>query len=168
MKNWKLWIVYLLFGALMFGVISEKIIRAEWTLRNGTEFRCKVEGFDPPDFLRGRYVRFRSVPKIGDRAYSFPRVAYVRLEKGPDGLIKFGEMMKADPMTGDYLKLRRPNNYVPFRLPFTAFYVNEKRAKAVDNALARHGYGILTFRVWRGFAVPVSLEIGGVTVKEIR
>lgn len=169
MKNWKLWTAYILFGALMLGVISEKIIRAEWTLRHGTEFRCMVEGFDPPDFLRGRYIRIQSVPLIpGKNLHDFPLAGYVRLRKGPDGLMQFGELMKEDPLTGDYLKLRRPRFWADCRLPFTAFYVNENKAQAVEKALQKHKTGILTFRVWKGFAVPVSLEIGGCKVTEIR
>jgi hypothetical protein len=166
MKNWKMWTAYGLLGLLMFGVISEKIIRAEWTLRHGTEFRCKVSGFDPPDFLRGRYVRIRSVPVVyssdGDR------VIYAQLRTGKDGLMQFGKKMQAAPGTGDYLKLRREWLGLPYGLPFTAFYLNEKRAAAVEKSLNKYGSGILTFRVWQGFAVPVSLEIGGVSVKEIR
>ena len=166
MKNWKVWTAYGLLGLLMLGVISEKIIRAEWTLRYGTEFRCKVIGFDPPDFLRGRYVRIRSVSVV----YSFDsdRVIYVQLQTGKDGMMQFGKKMQAAPGTGEYLKLRREWTGLPYSLPFTAFYVNEKRAKAVESALNKRGSGILTFRVWKGFAVPVELEIGGVSVKEIR
>ena len=168
MKNWKLWAAYILFGVLMLGVISEKVLRAEWTLRYGKEFRCKVEGCDPPDFLRGRYVRFQSVPAMKWGNISGAKVVYARLETGPDGMMKFGKLMQEDPLTGDYLKHRREGVWLPFCLPFTAFYVNERRAKAVEKALVNHRHGILTFRVWKGFAVPVELEIGGVSVKEIR
>lgn len=164
--NWKQWCWYGLFGLLMFGMLAEKISRAEWTLRHGTEYKCRVEGFDPPDFLRGRYVRFR-VPGIPRSGGGKEVCRYVVLTTGPDGLVRFGEPSSETPQVGDYLRLRQVR-YSDLQAPFSRFYVNEHRAQAVDAALRRHGSGILTFRVWKGFAVPVELAIGGLSVKEIR
>ena len=92
---------------------------------------------------------------------------YVVLTTGPDGLVRFGEPSSETPQVGDYLRLRQVR-YSDLQAPFSRFYVNEHRAQAVDAALRRHGSGILTFRVWKGFAVPVELAIGGLSVKEIR
>ena len=105
---------------------------------------------------------------VGERLLLVLLHGILQLQTGKDGMMQFGKKMQAAPGTGDYLKLRREWIGLPYRLPFTAFYVNEKRAKAVESALNKRGSGILTFRVWKGFAVPVSLEIGGVSVKEIR
>ena len=169
--SWKHWCWYVLFGLLMLGVLAEKISRAEWTLRHGAEYKCRVEGFDPPDFLRGRYVRFR-VPDFprhpADNDWTKGKTCwYVPLTAGPDGMVEFGEPSAEMPPVGDHLKLRRARYYV-LSAPFSEFYVNEHRAQAVEAALRRHGSGILTFRVWQGFAVPVELSIGGLSVKEIR
>ena len=121
-----------------------------------------------PDFLRGRYVRFR-VPGISDRRFREDGAPcrYVALTTGPDGMVKFGEPSVEIPQVGDYLKLRR-EGYSGLQTPFSEFYVNEYRAPAVDAALRKHGSGVLTFRVRQGFAVPVELTIGGLSVKEIR
>ena len=162
----KQWCWYLLFGVLMLGILSEKIVRAEWTLRRGTEFKCRIVGFDPPDFLRGRYVRFR-VDEWPRDEYSVSSVrCYIPLTVGPDGLVRFGKPVGDVPQVGEWLQARKKFSIVAS--PFSEFYVNEYRAQAIEDALRKHGSGTLTFRVWRGFAVPVELAVGGFSAKEIR
>lgn len=169
--NWKQWCRYVFFGLLMLGLLAEKILRAEWTLRHGTEYKCRVEGFDPPDFLRGRYVRFRLPGFPGRPAdpadWTKGTCWYVALTAGPDGMVKFGDPSVEVPQVGDFLRLRRARYYL-LQAPFSRFYVNEHRAQAVESALRKLGSGVLTFRVWEGFAVPVELTVGGLSVKEIR
>ncbi len=171
----KQWCFYGLLALLMTGVISEKWIRAEWTLRHGKQYRCKVTGFDPPDFLRGRYIRFRMadfsvfLPKISGKnqpAWNNGSVAFVPLSVGKDGLAAYGKAQFQKPVLGDYLVLRKRGYSWP--PPFDRFYISERRANAAERALREFNVGIVTFRVWKGFAVLEDLSINGVSVREIR
>lgn len=170
MKNLR-FALFILASLLILTAVAWNMVCSEITLRYGSLHRMKIQGFDPHDPFRGRYLAF-AMPSAA-RDGGFPEQAltgYVTVERGADGMSYFGTLTATAPDGGSFLRVRRryPRRREPksFEPPFSRFYLNEKLAPEAERILnealrdpARQA--VIAFRVHRGRAAPADLEIDG-------
>ncbi len=169
-KRVPLWVWWVALGALQFAVPLESIVRQEFVREQGTDWRLRLLPVDPADPFRGRYLALRFA--IEDRSYALPAPGgpeplYARLGRDAGG---FGVI---DGFTGDrtepgVLRVERVRGAADrIRLPWNRYYVNERRAPAIEDEVRRAMQTggrdppvYATLRVAGGDAVITGLWIG--------
>ena len=169
-------VLYVAAVLLIAGAVGWNMVRSEVALRRGTLHRMAIRAFDPHDPFRGRYLAFAmpnqaahsTLDKEFDRS-----VAYVTLKPGPDGRSVFDTLTAEPPAEGDYLKVSmkwiRSGRFDP---PFSRFYLNEALAPEAEKLLNRalrneNVRSEILFRVYRGHAALVDLQIDGRSIVEL-
>ena len=169
-------VLYVAAVLLIAGAVGWNMVRSEVALRRGTLHRMAIRAFDPHDPFRGRYLAF-TMPR--EAAHSslgrtFDRsVAYVTLKPGQEGRTVFDTLMAEPPAEGDYLKVSLA--WVSggrFEPPFSRFYLNEALAPEAEKLLNQalrdeHARAEILFRVHRGHAALVDLQIDGRSIVEL-
>ena len=172
-------VLYVAAVLLIVAAAGWNAVRSEVALRRGTLHRMAVRGFDPHDPFRGRYLAFAMPNQAAHNTLdrkdfdSSGSVAYVTLKPGPDGRSVFDTLTAGPPAEGDYLKVSmkwiRSGHFAP---PFSRFYLNEALAPEAEKLLNRalqneHARSEVLFRVYRGHAALVDLEIDGRSIVEL-
>lgn len=95
-----------------------QIMRYEKVLANGKVFKIYCRAYDPHDAFRGRYVRYSLSEEVDydvilpekesseESNYIYINNAYVLIEKDDDGFMKYKEILRKRPSSGDYLSCR--------------------------------------------------------------
>ena len=176
----------LVIGLFAIAVIAQLAVpgwilaRHEQVIRNGELYRFRCAPVDPVDLLRGRYVAL-SFPEMQTKAVPDleHRIAdlYVSFEAGEDQFARVAAAYPAPPEDRPYLKVGkfswRPvaHGDIHIDLPFDRFYMDEKLAPEVEQAMGRRGNeaveAYLEVRILNGRAVPVELYIDGKPASEL-
>lgn len=119
LKTFKL-VLFGIASLLILGIISTKIILAERAMLWGNVCRFAVEGYDPHDVFRGRYlqIRLNATAKRTNLVQPYGRSAYVTIGTDKEGTSFFDELRSTPPESGDYLAVT---------LPYWRFRVNANR-----------------------------------------
>ena len=172
-------VLYVAAVLLIVAAAGWNVVRSEIALRRGTLHRMAVRGFDPHDPFRGRYLAFAMPNQAAHNTLdrkdfdSSGSVAYVSLKTGPDGRSVFDTLTSEPPAEGDHLKVSvgwmRSGHFEP---PFSRFYLNEAFApeaeKLLNQALRNEkARAEILFRVYRGHAALVDLQIDGRSIVEL-
>lgn len=178
-------VVFLIASLVILTVVSGKMLLAERAVRLGEEFRFPVQGYDPHDPFRGRYLALsmenRARVRKGEPAPGAGEIVCVSIVRRSDGSAGFGEISRNPPGDGSAWlsvncshrvwdsEVTREWSFVP---PFERFYLNEKLApeaeRRLNRALADSDSRVeLVLKVYRGFACIVDLTINGVPIREL-
>ena len=172
-------VLYVAAVLLIAGAVGWNMVRSEVALRRGTLHRMAIRGFDPHDPFRGRYLAFAMPNQAAHNTLdrkdfdSSGSVAYVTLKPGQEGRTVFDTLTAEPPAEGDYLKVSLA--WVSggrFEPPFNRFYLNEALAPEAEKLLNRalqdqHTRAEVVFRVYRGHAALVDLQIDGRSIVEL-
>jgi len=177
MKNMK-WLlpVFAVVALVQLAVPAGMIVRREWTLKEGKQFRFHTTPVDPYDAFRGRYVALSLEPNSVAVSTNFAHrtKVYVTLEEGPDGFARFTGASIGPPHDKDYIKaesLYNDRGKLTLRLPFDRFYMEESAAPKAEQAYREHSRrgqqdAYVTVRVRNGFAVLENLYVAGKPIAE--
>lgn len=169
-------VLYVAAVLLIAGAVGWNVVRSEVALRRGTLHRMAIRGFDPHDPFRGRYLAFAMPNQAAHNTLGreFGKsVAYVTLKPGPEGRTVFDTLTAEPPAEGDSLKVSVAwGSGGRFEPPFSRFYLNEALAPEAEKLLPRalqdqHARAEILFRVYRGHAALVDLQINGRSIVEL-
>jgi len=118
----------------------------------GEQWRFRIEGFDPLDPFRGRYIQF-SVSELQTVPDGFAegQTVYVSLERDGEGFARTASVSAEKPASdGGWLALKHIGAGSTEPL-FSRYYVNEKIADELDRRFASsRGKAYITVRIRRG------------------
>ncbi len=167
------------------------MIRArEATLNRGNAYRFQTAPVDPVDVFRGRYVALNYTQAMASvrKGVSIRRGqwVYARVELDDDGFAQLKDVSGSRPDEGDYLRVRARRSVsggdsstaaqrqIRLSLPFTRFYMDEKKAPAAEQAVwqarslsaeeRQESYAVV--RIHRGRSVLEDVVVGGVPIVE--
>jgi len=109
------------------------------TLNHGRVWKLRCEPIDPPDVIRGRYVRLSFTAQRFPMAQAPGEVtsAWVTLKEGKDGFAQVDQFSKT-PLNGDNVIKVEPQGWYEsmerVRFPFEHFWMNEERAMDAEKA----------------------------------
>jgi uncharacterized membrane-anchored protein len=138
--------LFALLAAVQVAVPVSQIWKHEDILATGRAYKFRTAPVDPYDAFRGRYVALwfagtvtsiRAGDELGYRG-----AAYVGLEEGSDGFVRFKELSATPPLAGDYLRVQYlwgNNTNANFALPFDRFYMEETAAPKAESAYREFG-----------------------------
>lgn len=180
MKNNKYIIgLFLCLFAVQIAVPVYMIVNKEKTLVLGKQFKFRTVPVDPYDAFRGRYVALAvqqdSAPVPGDIKLVSGQNVYACIEEDKDGFAKIIGVSKGRPKEGNYFRARvryADGNKVRLDLPFTRYYMDEKKAPAAEDAYRKHSQkdkqdAYITVRVRNGCAVIEELYINEKPISEL-
>lgn len=112
MKNKKL-----LFLGFVFIILIVPIYIAfssENVLKNGTYYKFRLQGRDPFDPLKGKYLmlNYAGLQIQTDDKFEVGEEVYVKIGVDPEGFAFFDSVHKSEPKKGDYLKTRVRDVYL--------------------------------------------------------
>lgn len=180
------------FFILAFPILQ--IFRYEKVLTNGQVFKIYCQAYDPYDAFRGRYVQYSLSEEI-EYDVIFPEEkspeeliyidsGYVLIEKDDDGFIKFKEVVRKRPSSGDYLRCRAnrrkrrvDGEYSDENVTWISltgldrYYMNEKLAPAAEQAMQNamnddNKSCHLEIRILDELAVPIQLYIDNERIED--
>ena len=138
--------LFAVLAAVQVTVPVSQIWKHEDILATGRAYKFRTAPVDPYDAFRGRYVALgfagtvtsiRAGDELGYRGH-----AYVGLEEGKDGFVRFKELSVMPPSAGDYLRVQYlwgNNTNASFALPFDRFYMEETAAPKAESAYREFG-----------------------------
>ena len=173
-------IVLSLFAALVFvqlAVPTGMILRREAALRNGQEFKIRVQPVDPYDAFRGRYVQLgfnvTAAALPAGVQLTRPRSVYAVLETDPSGYAAVKSISLTTPSGAAYLSVRVfPYSSGSARVvwPFDRYYMEENAAPEAERVYrerVQKSEAYITVRVANGTGVITGLYIDGKPIEEM-
>ena len=101
----------------------------------GNTYKFSIEGYDPVDPLRGRYLAYIiDTETIKSDLGSYTGECYITIKKDKDGYAYLDKAYKEQPKETDYITAqKRGDDY--YETPFTKYYVNETIALQADELI---------------------------------
>jgi uncharacterized membrane-anchored protein len=132
--------LFVVLAAVQLAVPVSQIWKHEDILATGRAYKFKTAPVDPYDAFRGRYVALQfagtAAPVRASDKLEYQH-AYVRLEEGADGFVRFKELSATPPSGMDYLRVQIGygiSTNTSFELPFDRFYMEESAAPKAEAA----------------------------------
>lgn len=156
-------------------ILLAMLFWVQWFLKSGTPYILKATGYDPYDFLRGRYIsltfeeseiplkRGETMPK--DEQGEEIKKVYVVLEKGMRNTDKMAYATFKKPVNEDYIVFESWSKYddnAPYiRIYPNAeeYYVNEKKAPVLEEKISNTEEVYLKIRVKEGKYIVEQLIV---------
>lgn len=169
MKSVPLWAWWVALGLVQLAVPLSMIVQKEIVHGQGTELRLRLQPVDPADPFRGRYLALRFA--IEDGRYDLPAgddgPLFARFRRDAQGFDRIDGFTRDQAQLG-VLKVERVRGLAGhIRVPWNRYYVNERRAPAIENEVRRAMRPgsdsppvYATLRVAGGDAVITGLWIG--------
>lgn len=154
------------------------ILQHEWLIRNGDEYRFKINLYDPYDPLRGRYIRLRleGLNPLENVKGDWNRgdTAYLVLDAQGE-FVKLAHLSQDPPATGPYLEATvrqhdRYNNHLTFENFYDRYYMNEEAAPEAEKMMraTRPGDARIwaTINILKGKGVITGIYFDGTPVEQ--
>ncbi len=161
MKNRvKFWLFMAIF-LIQFVCITSVSISYELTALTGKEYQFKIEGYDPVDPFRGRYLAYTiNTAKVIDELGMYTGKCYITIGVDEKGYAYLNKVYSERPKDEDYIVAYR---YVKgsYNLPFTRYYVNENQALEVEELFRENpDDAYIVIKVNKDKSIVESLFIG--------
>lgn len=173
-KNLKIFIAIAVFIIIIpFYSIFENIAAVSF----GNEYKFRVNGIDPYDIVRGKYVSIRFTDNMVERNRALENSkCYVTIINGEDGYARFGEVSDKEPTEGDYYYTQMDNigikeftgiQKVWINTP-TAYYMNENKSLSAEKIIRENsGNAYVKVKVHRGKMIITGLYVNDKLIDEI-
>lgn len=136
-------IIFAVFAVLVILVPLYIIMNSEDVLENGHRHKIRLQGYDPFDPFRGKYLRLRfedRLPFTDDLKQGDP--VYVLLEKDSLGFSYFSTAVKERPKQHDYIEAQLLFIYesnVQVKIDnLNKYFINEDKAKKAEEVMAEY------------------------------
>jgi len=134
-------IAFAAFALIVILVPMYLIFQSEDVLTNGHKHKLRLEGYDPFDPFRGKFLRLRFENNIPcDITLAAGDKGYVLLEKDSLGFSHFSFVQKSRPTHSDYVEAETQAVYGGrAEMNFdnlNKFFINEDKAKVAEDILA--------------------------------
>ncbi len=130
---------FLAFALVILAIPVYLMMSSEAILEDGHRHKIRLEGRDPFDPFRGKFLRLNFNDEIACIDCSEGEEVYVLLEKGEDGYSFFSEGVKEKPTHSDYFKATVERVYLDRARvkidTLTKYFINEDKAKKAEDIL---------------------------------
>ena len=133
-------IFFLVFALIILSIPAYLIFSSEDVLENGNRHKIRLQGYDPFDPFRGKYLRLNYDDLVPcDFELDKGELAYVVFEKDSLGFSNFSYAYANQPGHNDFLKttvLYISNGQARIKLDnITKYFINESKAAAAENLI---------------------------------
>lgn len=183
-KNKKWWF----FAAAIlaqFIVMFLWVLRSNDTLENGTIYKFRLQGYDPHDPFRGKYLRIQFKDNImemqnEDEAMTIINAleVYAKFSVDDEGFampMSLSQSISDNALkvevTRDYFSSEMTSIRIRIQYPFDRLWMNQKECpvaeKVVNKALSgnKHVYALVSIK--NGDGVLKDIEVDGVSIKDL-
>lgn len=165
--------LFVLASIIALFVIAGNGIRYEVASQLGDKYLIKIEGYDPYNPIKGRYLMFtpdlsrvRTLEKLEDGNSA---TCYLSLAKEEDGYY-FDKATLDKPKEGPYVKTLMHNNFDGsywYQPPFMEYYLPEEiAAKAEIIMFENFDKAYVEVSIYKGIPVVENIYIDGVRLEE--
>ncbi len=160
MNSKKIRLFVIMFAIQLF-CISYISVAYELTALTGKEYQFKIEGYDPIDPFRGRYLAYRiSTDKVIDELGEYRGKCYITVGIDQKGYAYLNKITIKKPQGEDYIMAHR-YTMGSYNLPFTRYYVNEDKALEAEKLFQEHpDDAYIVIRIRKNKSIAESLFIG--------
>jgi len=127
----------------------------------GNTYRFKIEGYDPIDPLRGRYLAYMiNTQTITDTLGEYTGACYIAILKDSEGYAYLDKVYKERPQGIDYITaIKHWGSY--YETPFQNYYINEAIAPRAEELLRNNiGETHVSVKVRNGKSIVEGLYVG--------
>lgn len=150
-------------------------LKSEMALKMGDPYNIKIQGYDPYDPIRGKYIMFTidtSEIKTSENIGNIQnRVCYVTLSKDKDGFYILDEAFLNKPEGVPYLKTLMHNYYDEsyyYESPFDSYFLAENISQNAEDVLRENVEdAYVTVSIWKGSGVVSGMYIDGKSIEEL-
>ncbi|MGB5824403.1 MAG: GDYXXLXY domain-containing protein [Proteocatella sp.] len=150
-------------------------IKYELASQLGTPYKIKIQGYDPYDPVRGKYIQFtidtsgiKTTEKL-DTAQS--RVCYITLSLAADDFYIMNQAFLKKPSDEPYLKSFMREDYnggYYYDTPFSSYFISEDISARADSLLNQNfDDAYIIVKVWRGTNVITGMYIDGEAIEKL-
>lgn len=165
MNNRKKFLLLVSIFLIQLFCISYISISYELTALTGKEYQFKIEGYDPVDPFRGRYLAYTiSTEKVIDTLGAYTGKCYITIGIDEKGYAYLNKASIEKPQGEDYIVAYR---YISGRydIPFTRYYVNEDKALEAEELFRENpDDAYIIIRVKKDRSIAESLFIGDIKI----
>lgn len=157
-KRLKILIVVIFLQLLTILYISASY---EFVALAGNTYKFNIEGYDPVDPLRGRYLAYIiDTETIKSDLGAYTGKCYITIKKGTDGYAYLDKAYKEKPEETDYIIGQKYGDDY-YETPFTKYYVNETIALQAEELFRENsGESYVTIKVKNGKSIVEGFYIG--------
>ncbi|MGL5256917.1 MAG: GDYXXLXY domain-containing protein [Proteocatella sp.] len=175
MKN-KKQILMAIFGLLTIFAIILPGIKHELTLNLGETYKIKIQGYDPYDPVRGKYIQFSidTSTIITDIMFEDTRskVCYVTLKSSEDGYHTLEKAYLNKPKDNDiYLKTIIYKDYddsYRYETPFNSYFISEDISSSAEKILMENiDNAYITVAFWNGNSTISGMYIDDKSIEDL-
>lgn len=159
------------------------VLRSNDTLENGTIYKFRLQGYDPYDPFRGKYLRFQFKDNImemqnEDEAMTIINAleVYAKFSVDDEGFAM--PMSLSQSISDNALKVEVTRDYfssemthVRIKYPFDRLWMNQKECpiaeKIVNDALFRNKHVYALVSIKNGDGALKDVEVDGVSIKDL-
>lgn len=165
MNNKKKFLLLVAIFLIQLFCISYISISYEITALTGKEYQFKIEGYDPVDPFRGRYLAYTiSTDKVIDELGEYAGKCYITIGIDEKGYAYLDRAFAQRPQGKDYIVVRR-YRYGGYDIPFTRYYVNEDKALEAEELFQKNpDDAYIIIRVKKDKSIAESLFIGNIKI----
>ncbi len=146
---------------IQFLVILYISLSYELVSFSGNTYQFKVEGYDPIDPLRGRYLAYIvNTDTITNELGDYIGRCYITIEKDSEGYAYLDKTYKEKPEQKDYIVAQKYGNDY-YETYFTKYFVNETIALRAEDLLRENsGESSVVVKVKNGRSIVEGLYVG--------
>ncbi|MDD5174780.1 MAG: GDYXXLXY domain-containing protein [Candidatus Omnitrophica bacterium] len=173
-------VIALFLGISIVQVITplSMIVKREYVLKNGEQFKFKTAPVDPYDAFRGRYVALRiqgdELSASKGLELSSGQTVYAVINTDDQGFAKIVRLSIDTPRGEAYIQAKVKyifGDKITLDLPIDRYYMEEKAAPAADRIYRQFAQrdkqdAYIIVRIKDGFAVVESLYVGGQKIED--
>lgn len=165
--------LFVVFSLIAVLVIAGNGIRYEMASRLGNEYLIKIEGYDPYNPIKGRYLMF--TPELSrvrssiDLELGESAVCYLSIAKDESGY--YFDKATLDKPEGDYVQTIVHDNYSGgywYEPPFREYYLPEEIASKAEQILFKNfDKAYVAVRIYNGIGVVDGMYIDDVRLEDM-
>lgn len=165
--------------AVQLLILLAMLLWVQWFLKSGTPYILKATGYDPYDFLRGRYISLTLEDNVlplkkgeimpQDEQIEEIKKVYVVLEKGTGNADKMEYITLHTPIDKDYIVFEDwmmlyddNTNKIKVYPNREEYYVNEKKAPELEEKIRNTEDVYLKVRVKKGKYIVEQLIVDNI------
>lgn len=154
------------------------IVKREYVLKNGEQFKFKTAPVDPYDAFRGRYVALRieddKITVSGELKLSNGQAVYAVINNDDQGFARIARISVDKPRGEAYIDAKVKyvlKDTACLDLPLDRYYMEEKAAPVAEKVYRQYAQrnkqdAYIIVRIKDGFVVIENLYVGGQKIED--
>lgn len=168
-------ILFIVFSIIALTAILLPGIKYEFAAQLGTPYKIKIQGYDPYDPIRGKYIQFTidtsGIKTTEKLSTAQSRVCYITLSPSEDDFYIMDEAFLKKPSDMPYLRSFMREDYnggYYYDTPFSSYFISEDISSNADYLLNQNfDNAYIIVKVWRGTNVITGMYIDGEAIEKL-